>query len=115
MTQVIERQKCVVKVDRFDLGMIKKINRINNEQDKLCENVEFIKLFDLLKNYCEDNDITHELFNDNKLSILNPYFVSFILSFISSYLDESNKDVRICNSGIFSYMEKISSSVNDFL
>ena len=41
---------------------------IKNEQIKISENIEFSKLLDLLKNYCEDNDINHELFISNKIS-----------------------------------------------
>lgn len=31
-------------------------------------NIKFSKLLDLVRNYCEDNLITHELFNDNKIT-----------------------------------------------
>jgi ubiquitin-protein ligase len=49
-----------------NINFINKLGK--NEQTKLDKNNEFSKLLSLLKNYCEDNDINHELFNDEKIS-----------------------------------------------
>ena len=49
-----------------NIDFIKEFN--NNEQIKIGENIEFSKLLDLIKNYCEDNDVNHELFNNNKIT-----------------------------------------------
>jgi ubiquitin-protein ligase len=41
---------------------------IFNNLNILNTNTEFNKLLDLIRNYCEDNSITHKLFNDSKIS-----------------------------------------------
>ena len=51
-----------------NIGFIKDFNKCDDEKSKLNTDIEFTKLLDLLKNYCDDNDINNELFNNDKIS-----------------------------------------------